>query len=175
MELRQSLEIIFNECYREIVLSPIDLDILSSTKRILIIRSAGMGLLIKFIRKVRLINPDIHFTILSHPSDFTELKRECNNNCEIIEYKYSESFNIQNLKDELNNLKQMSIDSFLLLYNNRYGMGYSNVEEILYKIANRPFYAFNSYSELLEVNNPALHIESLKMIDQASSWFWEKL
>lgn len=161
------------EIYEHIKLGKVNFEEFNRDNCILVIKSASIDIFKKFILKVREINPNICIYIITHSRDKDVISKICNKSYEIIEYLYDDAYQLSKLKEKIEYLKCKNIDKSILLYNNRYGMGFDNIEEILIYLDKYPIYAFNCYNELLKISNPALHIESLRIFNAMCTWFWE--
>lgn len=174
MDLRKMyLKDFLVEIYKQIKPKETDFDEFRNDTNVLIIRSASPDILTSFIAKARKQNPNIHFYIITHARDKEIISNICDEKYTIIEYKYEGNYQLSNLLKEIEYLKYKKIDKSVVLYNNRYGMGFDNIEKILNSINEKNIYAFNCYDQLFEIENPTLHIESLSIFKAMCDWFWE--
>jgi len=62
-----------------------------------------------------------------------------------------------------------------MLFNNRYGVGFNNVEGIMLRITSGPIYAFNAYNELLRLDRPRFHLACLSLLNKVADWYLESV
>ncbi|NOU66737.1 hypothetical protein GC096_22075 [Paenibacillus sp. LMG 31461] len=175
MDTDIAMKSLFTAIYEQIKPTTDNLQVFSQDRTAFIIRSASPKMFSKFIKSIKEVNPDIFLYILTHSRDKEDVIKICGEDCEIIEYTHTGSYDVEYLKDKLQYIKSKSIDRFGLLYNNRYGIDYENVLEIMSSITEKELYVFNSYWELLRIDNPNLHIKSLKLMKAMSEWHWENI
>jgi Predicted nucleic-acid-binding protein (contains the HHH domain) len=140
---------------------------------VFLIQSAGMQIFTEFVNRVLEVNPTINFYVLARSRERREIENLCRDNLFFVEYKSEGNYDINLLDKQINSLRKMPIDVCTILYNNRFGMGYENLEEIVAAVKEDSFLAFNSYEMLYKINYPAVHIQNLKLYNQICDWFWE--
>ncbi|KJE27222.1 hypothetical protein LG52_3220 [Geobacillus kaustophilus] len=146
---------------------------LKDCQSILIIRSASIGVLREFISKLDNINNSIKKYVITSYTNKDELEELYGDSVEIIEYIYNGNYDVSRFDEIFDYLNQKFFDKVVVLYNNRFGTGYENVEEIVERISPDVYYAFNSYMELYKVNNLTLKKESIQLYRQICNWYWE--
>jgi hypothetical protein len=168
-----SLQEFLLEVYKQLQLEQVTFEAFKRMNSIVVIRSASLEIFEKFIVKIRERNPNIYLYVITHSRDKESVIKLCIKNYEIIEYCEDGIYQSNKMEKQTNYLKNKSIDASILLYNNRYGMGFDNVEDILISLGKKPIYAFNCYKKLFRIDNPTLHIESLRIFNAMCTWFWE--
>ncbi|AUI37188.1 hypothetical protein GK107_15325 [Geobacillus thermoleovorans] len=146
---------------------------LKDCKNILIVRSASIGILREFISKLDNVNDNTRKYIITSYANKHELEELYGDSVEIIEYRHNGNYDISRFDEIFNYLSEKFFDKVVVLYNNRFGAGYENVEEIIERISPDVHYVFNSYMELYRINNLALKKESIQLYRQICNWYWE--
>lgn len=177
MEIENALKQLCKELEKNFFSSfeKIDFSEFKDCQSILIFRSANIGILREFLSRLESVNVNIKRYVITHSSNKAEIAQLYGNSIEIIEYCYSGNYDINNFGQIFDYLNGKCFDKVVILYNNRFGTGYENVEQIVETISTDSYYAFNSYLELYKVNNLALKKESAKLYKQICNWYWEYL
>lgn len=176
MKLKEALKQVYEEVettYQQ-TLQNVDFSAFNDCNSVLIIQSASIGLLREFVSRFKSVNPKAMKYIITHSSNIKEVESIGECNIEVIEYCYNGNYEINNFSYLFKRLENLRFDKVVVLYNNRFGMGYENVEQII-KQLEKDCYAFNSYLELYRFNNFILRQESYKLLVQINNWFWEYL
>ena len=140
---------------------------------IFVIRSVSMGNFRVFINRLKEINPSMKFYVLSHMQDRKDILDICGNNCEVIEYQTQSNYKLEDIKSELGHIKNGNIDKFVVLYNNRYGVGQTNIDEIMLYITKDKYYFYNCDGEFHLINSPIMRYKSCILHRALCDWFWE--
>lgn len=169
-ELNSVVEQLENQIYD---LKEIEFNIFNRLKRVLVIQSAGIEIFREFIRMLRTTNPSIYLYVLAKTRDKNEIMKICGLNAEIIEFESDENYNVNLLNRQIEYLNSKYVNICVLLYNNKTGFGYENLEEIIIRINEKEYYAFNCYSTLFKIESPIMKLKSRKTYNEICNWFWE--
>lgn len=173
MDTRKTLKNMLDLVHRDLIMDRIDFNAFINDQSIFIIKSASMNTLQNFIGQIQRMNPRISFEILAPSRDKNEILNVCDNHCHFIEYPAQGAYDISKLQELIPPIKTRNNDKYVMLYNNRDGLGYENIIEILTAITKDCLYVFNSYDELYRMENPQLYRNSLMLLTSVSEWFWE--
>lgn len=150
-----------------------DFKVFKKDRSILVIKSASMDIFGMFIKKLHKENPNIFIYVITQSRDRNNVENLIGNNFEITEYIHEGSYKISEFDKEIEYLRGKKFDKVVVLYNNRYGIGFENVEKIAVLIKSQSIYSFNCDNELFKINNPLLRIKSLRLFTTICDWFWE--
>lgn len=175
MKFEEALTTVFDNLYDRMRIQPADIDKIEIKDSICVIRSADMRIFRKFVELVRSKNPQLMIYVLTHSRDREEVLKICGENCEVVEYTAGGNYAIEKLDKQIEYLKEKSIDQYFILYNNSYGSGFDNIEDIMNSITEQSYYAFNSYWEFLYLEQPRLHAETIRLVNKLCDWYWEYL
>lgn len=156
-------------------LENIDFSIFKNIKSIFIIKTAHINQFKKLVNIIKRENEYIKFYVMARSNEVQEVLKVCGDNCEIIEYKHNQNYSIDNMTDEVDLIKSKNIDRCLILFNTKYGFGYTNIEEIIFAVNDKDVLVYNFEDNLFKIKNPKLHIQSQKTYISVCEWFWEML
>lgn len=172
-KLRESLNNIFDEMYENTKPDFASLEELSLKENIFIIHSAALNVLESFIVNLKKINNNTNLYIMSHSFNKETITKMVGNSFRFIDYKNGGNYDLDNCKHDVSFLQNENIDAYILLYNNRFGNSYENVEEIVHFLSDDNIYAFNSQNEFLSIKGFKLREKSIDGLNSLIDWFWE--
>ncbi len=153
----------------------VDFSIVQNVQKVLVIRSADMTTFRNFMKRLRDVTPDVYIYVITHEIDRKDVIDICGKNSEVITYRDGGNYDAAKLTEVIKYIQGQAVEEFFLLYNNRFGIGYENVLNLLSCITQTTVYAFNCYWDLLRIEKPLLHLETLKLINAIADWHWEYL
>lgn len=175
MDDKLALHRIMEKVYKKIILPDKGPDLLKNVHSIFVIRSASLKLFIQFVNEVINENPQMCIYVLTHARDQNELMENFPENLVVIPYLHEGLFNSHHLQDEISYIQSLKIEKYILLMNNRYGVDYDNILDILASFTNGDLIAYNCYSEYLHITDPQHHISSIQLIKALANWHWNNL
>lgn len=174
MSLRNALKEITSELYECIKPQKVDFNELKGVQNLFVIQSASLELFREFYSKLVKENDTIKLYVLTHSQNKDMIIQLCGEDCKVICYNGSGNYNIENCEEDIQSLlKSTKIEKCLIFYNNRYGYSYENVEEIALLVSSKEVLVYNTFSELMKIDNLSLRMESSKALYSLSCWFWE--
>ena len=150
-------------------------NILRDIDELIIIRSANMALFKDILSLISNINPNVFLHIVVHKGEATSIKENCINDCNVIEYEAGGTYNKTGFSKINTIVKEKGICKALIVYNDEFGIGYENLEEILLDLDISSYLAFNCYQDLYSIKSSELAIKSLILEKAIQDWFWEYL
>jgi hypothetical protein len=167
------LDNLFDAIYDRIRLTEQEnMEVFEHANSVFIVRSADMTTFKKFIEQLQKVNPTVFIYILTHASDKGNIHDICGENYEVIPYVHGGRYEVVKCNEEIRYLKELQIDRFVVLLNNRFGIGFENILEFASVLTSGTVYAFNCYWELLKIPNPDLHLKSLELLNSIANWYW---
>lgn len=175
MDDKLALHGVIERVYKDIILPDEGPDLLNNVHSIFVIRSASLKMFIQFVNEVIKANPQMRIYVLTHARDQKELMENFPENLVIIPYLHEGLFNVHHLQEEISYIQSLRLEKYILLMNNRYGIDYDNILDILTSFTSRDLIAYNCYSEYLHIINPRHHISSIQLIKALANWHWNNL
>ncbi|VBB05516.1 Hypothetical protein LUCI_0726 [Lucifera butyrica] len=170
------LDDLFNEIYEQIrSTDTVQMDVFKSVRKVLIVRSADMSTFKKMIEQLKKVNPHIFVYILTHECDKEMIREICVENYEVIPYVHGRRYEAYKCSQEIQYLREKAIDQYVVLLNDRFGMGFENIIEFARELTCGTVYAFNCYWELMKIPHPELYLKSLELLKAIANWYWADL
>lgn len=171
---RSSLKELTDELDMQMMdLESVEAKVFRNFKSIFIIKTAYITQFEAAINLIKSVNSNIKIYVVARPHEKRDVLKLCGNNSEIIEYNYEGVYSKDNMKQILENVSLENIDSSLILFNTKYGFGYSNIEEIISYTKIKNIFIYNCEKQLLQVKNIDILFKSQNLYISLCDWFWE--
>jgi hypothetical protein len=174
LNLRTSLEYLTSYLYSGLIAESTDFSYFKEVDSVLILRSGNLDSFRNLVENLKKQNPDLFLYVITTPIGIEGLKKICGERCEIFECE-SAPYTIDSMNEITTELKKRKINEFIILFNNRYGYDYQNIEDIILALTDKSFFAFNNMSELLVLTNPYVRKNNRQLLESLADWYWEHL
>lgn len=146
-------------------------DTLHSINSILIFRTAGMNIFKNSVNYLREMNPHLFIYVITTNTGLDEIKSISGENSKVMPVNDT-ILSLSSVLPIINDLELRDINEFLILYNNRVGVGYRNIDEVMLKIKSTGYWAFNDNNEFMYVDNPERKNQNEILLEQIYDWHW---
>lgn len=139
-------------------------------KELTIVRSANMALFRDAVNTLLLENPNLKINVITHKKDVKAIK-ESYPEINMIPYDKEGLLDSEKLAELL---KCLNSNNLVVLYNNSWGSGYSNIDKGLLSLGEKhEIYFFNIHRDFYKIDNLSLKLINEKLLFNIVNWYEE--